>query len=167
MNPAGKSDKNVAMLRTSESAFTLVEVLFGALFVAILFISFFAALNFGALTTRMSREDLRATQILVSHMEGIRLFRWDQLTDTNLLPRTFTDYFSPDTASDSSITDKGITYNGTITVTNASLNPSATYSTNIYQITVQVQWSHGSVMCTRQMAAYQAMNGVQNYVLKN
>lgn len=149
------------MRHTGECAFTLVEVLFGALFVAILFISFFAALNFGALTTRMSREDLRATQILVTHMEGIRLFRWDQLTDTNLLPRTFTDYFSPDAA------DKGITYNGTITVANASLNPSATYSTNMYQITVRVRWSHGSVICTRQMAAYQAMNGVQNYVFKN
>lgn len=146
---------------TGKSAFTLVEVLFGALLLVILFISFFAALNFGALTTRMSREDLRATQILVTHMEGIRLFRWDQLTDTNLLPPTFTDYFSPNAA------DKGINYTGTITVTNASLNPSATYSTNMCQITVQVQWSHGGVICTRQMAAYQAMNGVQNYVFKN
>lgn len=161
MKSACHSRDQVAMRRTGECAFTLVEVLFGALFVAILFISFFAALNFGALTTRMSREDLRATQILVTHMEGIRLFRWDQLTDTNLLPRTFTDYFSPDAA------DKGITYNGTITVANASLNPSATYSTNMYQITVRVRWSHGSVICTRQMAAYQAMNGVQNYVFKN
>lgn len=161
MNPPGKMDNRVATPRPSESAFTLVEVLFGALFMTILFISFFAALNFGALTTRMSREDLRATQILVSHMEGIRLFRWDQLTDTNLLPPTFTDYFSPDVA------EKGITYNGTITVTNASLKPSATYSTNMYQITVQVQWTHGSVICTRQMSTYQAMNGVQNYVFKN
>src|SRR5579864_1870073 len=66
----------VATRSTGESAFTLVEVLLGVLFVAILFISYFAALNFGALTTRLSREDLRATQILVTHMEGIRLFRW-------------------------------------------------------------------------------------------
>lgn len=161
MKTACNSGNRVATRGTGESAFTLVEVSFGALFLAILFVSFFAALNFGALTTRMSREDLRATQILVNHMEGIRLFRWDQLTDTNLLPRMFTDYFSRNAA------DKGIAYNGTITVTNASLHPSATYSTNMYLITVQVKWTHGSVICTRQMAAYQALNGVQNYVFKD
>ena len=150
----------VEQCRTGQSAFTLVEVLFGALFLVILFTSYFAALNSGVYITRVSRENLRATEIMVSHLEGIRLFRWDQLTDTNLLPRTFTDYFSPNATNG----QKGTVYSGTVTVSNPTMSPPATYSTNIYAITVQVQWTRGSVTYTRQMSGYQAMNGMQNYV---
>src|ERR1044071_1652450 len=93
--------------RSSEKAFTLAEVLVAVGVIAVLFVTLYIAMAFGFAVTRSERENLRATQILVERMEGFRLFTWDQLSDTNLNPLTFTkDYYPLATGSQS----KGITY---------------------------------------------------------
>jgi hypothetical protein len=109
---------------------------------------------------RGARENLRATQIMVNRMEGIRLFTFDQLSDTSLLPRDFTEYYY---ASDTN--NPGIAYTGVVTVVPAALSsPASSYSTNMYKVTVSLTWQSVGPVQTRQMSTYCARWGVQNYV---
>jgi hypothetical protein len=116
-----------------------------------------------------SRENMRATQIMVSQLESLRLCTWssDQLFNPNVVPTTFTDSFYPLGLFGS--TNYGITYSGQITIrTNFTLNPPATYSNNLAWVTISVSWTTVSGGATnvhnRSMDTYIAKYGVQNYV---
>jgi len=141
-------------------AVTVMSIIFAALFNGIR--STFALID-------ASRENLRATQVLVSRLEGLRLCAWnqDQLFSTNVVPPTFTDTFYP--LGLQGTTNYGTTYYGTITVTtNFALNPPATYSNCLALITIGVTWTsqQGNVtnIHTRTMTTFAAKYGVQNYV---
>src|SRR5439155_23176520 len=111
---------------------------------------------------------LRATQIMVERLEGLRLFNWDQLVSSNMVPASFTNYYYPLATENES---KGITYRGYMVVTNADLSPSATYSTNMRAVIVTVYWTNyngkKSIVNSRSMSTYTAAYGVQNYVFAN
>src|SRR5215469_3933906 len=103
---------------SSQSAFTLMEVAVSLAIVAVLFASYLTSIGWGMTMTRMQRDNLRATQLLVSHMEGIRLYSWSQLTDNTLLPTNFTDYYFPASTNG----NLGTQYTGTVSVAAASLS---------------------------------------------
>jgi len=118
----------------------------------------------GFALTQGSRENLRATQIMLEYMEGIRLYNWDQLTQSNWIPSTFVRYYYP-LADTNSGESQGIPYYGTVTiVTNPVLNPTAVYSANMASITVNVNWTNAGYPHGRTMTTYVARNGIQNYV---
>lgn len=158
-----------------ERAFTLVEVLVAAAIGAIIFTSLYIGIanSFSLLNT--ARANLRATQILVSRMEGLRLCAWgngtnqvSQLFNTNIVPTTFTDYFYPQGINGQS-GNYGTAYTGTITIaTNITLNPPASYSPNMARVTISVSWVDGIAgqtnVHTRSMSTYIAQYGIQNYV---
>ena len=142
--------------------FALVEVVVAVVLVAILFVTLYVGISVGFAVTRAERENLRATQIMLERMEGIRLFTWDQLLDASKNPPMFTNYFYPPGLAQSS---SGVQYNGQMIVTtNLVLSPPATYSTNLRMVTVQVQWISGNLTRTRSMSTYVGRNGVQNYI---
>ena len=144
-------------------AFTLVEVIIAVAVMSVMFVSLYLGIAFGFRVSRSERENLRATQIILERMEGIRLFRYDQLTDTNLNPPTFSKTYYPDASGGLS---QGITYNGTVTVTtNITLDPAASYSANMGEITVQLSWVSEGVPRTRSISTYASMNGIQNYIV--
>ena len=145
-------------------AFTLVEVVFGVAIIGITFVSLYAGMSGGFAVTQLSRENLRATQIILERMEGVRLYNWDQLCYSNMIPNRFTNYYYPLAITGES---KGIVYHGTMTVTNATLNPSATYGDEMRQVIVTVNWESGGVPRARTMTSYSARNGMQNYVYSN
>ena len=147
----------------SQRAFTLVEVIIAVAVMSVMFVSLYLGIAFGFRVSRSERENLRATQIILERMEGIRLFRYDQLSDTNLNPATFTKTYYPDASSGQS---QGITYNGTVTVTtNITLDPAANYSANMSKITVQLNWISEGVPRTRSITTFASMNGIQNYIV--
>jgi hypothetical protein len=113
---------------------------------------------------KSSRENLRATQIILNRMEGVRLFNWDQLSDTAKLPTTFTESYDPSSTNGNT----GTVYNGTMTVTTPVMNPPATYVSNgVRQITVTLSWNSGGMNHTRTMSTYVSKFGAQNYVFAN
>jgi len=144
-----------------QRAFTLTEVMVGVALMAMAFVSLYLGLSTCFGLTTVTRENLRATQILLERMEGIRLYNWDQLQDTALLPRTFTNYFYPLATGSQS---KGITYTGSVSVVTATLNPPSTYSSDVKKITVAIGWTSGKVHRLRQMSTFCARNGAQNYI---
>src|SRR5690349_13828398 len=88
--------------KSAVQAFTLVEVLVAAVIGAIMFTTLYAGISNSFTILNTSRANLRATQIMLSRMEGARLCAWgngtnqvSQLFDTNIISPNFTDYFYP------------------------------------------------------------------------
>lgn len=168
----------------SQRGFTMVEVLMAAGFAAIILAAVFAAIStsFGILT--VTRQNLRATQIIVSRLEGLRLEAWDQtnqlqeLFNTSYVPQTFTEYFYP--AGLNNTTNEGIQYNGTMTVsqlTNTTLQTAVfgatvpNYATNMALVTVTLSWTNSAsglsaqgTVHVRSMSTLVSEYGIQNYV---
>src|SRR5438445_3463686 len=73
----------------------MIEVIVSLGLVALVLTSLYAGVTMSFFTIDASRQDLRATQILLERMEGIRLFNWNQLVYSNMIPATFTNYYYP------------------------------------------------------------------------
>lgn len=130
----------------------------------IFFLAFFAMMGTGFNIVRGGRENLRATQIILNRLEGLRLFTWEQLIYSNsFAPTNFTELYYP-----SGTNNQGITYTGTMRVTTPTMSPAATYSTNMMkQVTIQLSWRSAGVNHTRSMSTYVSKYGAQNYIFAN
>jgi hypothetical protein len=151
-------------VRRGENASTFIETLVGTSIMAIMFASLYTAMSSGFSMVSVARENLRATQIMLNRMEGLRLYNWNQLVYSNMIPTTFTENFYPLGSSGNT----GITYYATMSITNLTLDPPATYDAGMMrQVTVQVRWTSGGIERTRQMSTYVSEYGVQNYLYNN
>jgi len=151
--------------RRAELAATLVEVAVGSAVLGLVFISLFGGMSMTTAQTKIAREDLRATQIMLERLEGLRLFDWNELLYSNsLCPPTFTNSFDP---VGSSSGHGGMTYYGTVLITNVPFSPAPSYSNQLRSITVAVTWTNLGGAHNRSMTTYQAQYGMQNYVFNN
>ena len=134
--------------RVSQIAYTLTEVVICVALIVVLFVALYGGMSTGFAVTQASRENLRATQIMLEYMEGVRLYNWNQLVYSNWIPQTFTrDYYPLATSNES----RGVTYYGSIYVTNANMSPSASYSDNLRAVIVTVNWTNTGGPHTRTM----------------
>jgi prepilin-type N-terminal cleavage/methylation domain-containing protein len=153
--PEGNMNRAVA-------GFTLIEVVVASLIGSIIFASIYGCFLWGFRTVQVTRENLRATQILAKHLETIRLCTYTQLTDTNYSPSTFTDYYDP---TDQSTGGGGAVYSGTYSATTpASGTLPDGYRTNMLLITVEVTWNSCGIQHNRSMQTYVAQKGIDGYV---
>jgi len=127
-------------------------------------VSLYAGIAYGFTVTRASREDLRATQVMLEVVEGIRLCNWDQANSTNTIPTTFIRAYQPAVGNQP---QSGVIYRGTISVGNVDLNPTPTYANRLRQVHVEVRWNSGGQERIRAMTTLLSMNGLQNYVFVN
>jgi len=150
------------------SGYTLVEVICAVFIAAIAASALFAGFANGFAILRTTRENLRATQIMMQKTEAIRLYTWQQLTQANN-PGTFTEYYFPAVTGTNS---PGTVFGGTITTTDPATNipNTAAYKANVHLITITVVWTNfnGSkrVVHSRQMQTLSAKNGMQNYLAR-
>jgi hypothetical protein len=145
-------------------AYAMIEVLMGVAIMGVMFVSLYGGMSSGFAVTQLARENLRGTQIMLERMEGIRLYNWNQLVFSNMVPTTFTNYYYPLATNGES---KGIVYYGTMTITNQGLNPSVTYSDLVRTIVVSINWTNSMIPRSRSMSTIVAKNGIQNYVYNN
>ena len=148
----------------SNSAFTVAEVVVAVAVVGIAFVSLYGGIFFSFRVTRAERENLRATQVILQRMEGIRLFNWNQITNLALNPSVFYEQYIPAAAG---VPAGGVVYTGRVEVASVALDPPATYSASMKKITVTVTWNSGNVDHIRRASTYVAKDGVQNYVYSN
>jgi len=141
-------------------AFTLIETLVAMGVVGIMVGVLYTAITLGFSSIRTSRENLRATQIMVEKMEVIRLLNWDQAVVTNVLPATFVAYYDPIGATNGK--GPGVTYTGTIEV--KQFPTAKTYQPEMREVTVQVDWVTGGLKHSRKLKSHVAHYGIQNYV---
>jgi hypothetical protein len=111
----------------------------------------------------LSREDLRATQILMQKMEAVRLFTWSQLSNA---PIAFVERYDPlETSSGSA----GAVYSGVLAVGPASGIPDTlSYWSKLRLVTATVYWTNFSggkrIVRSREMQTLVARYGLQNYI---
>jgi hypothetical protein len=109
---------------------------------------------------QVTRENLRATQIVVQRMEAIRLASYTALASPASYPTNYTDYYAPGGANGTAGTPYTITY--TWKPAPSALPP--TWRSNIALVTVAASWTSGNVQRTRSMQTYVARYGIQRYV---
>src|SRR6267154_661857 len=131
----------------SERAFTISEVVVAVAVLTIISLGFYTALSSGFGILQASRENLRATQVMMQKLEGIRLCTWSQLSNF-----TFSEPYNPLASTNSA----GVNYAGNVTIgpaTNLTSNPS--YQTNMCLVTVSLGWTNSNrgnpIPHTRQM----------------
>jgi hypothetical protein len=90
-------------------------------------------------------------------METMRIKSWNELTNGVDVASTFTEDFYP-----RGVTAKGLTYYGTLKITETELDTN--YKDDVRLIIVTVQWTNASVARVREMRTYVAHEGMQNYV---
>ena len=142
----------------------MIEVIMGVALTGFMFVSLYGGISSSFAVTQLARENLRGTQIMLERMEGIRLYNWDQLCYSNMIPATFTNYYYPLATNGQS---KGIVYSGNMIVTNSSLSPWASYGDKMRTITVSISWTNSNIPRSRSISALVSKNGVQNYVYNN
>ena len=141
----------------------------GAAVMTVVFVTIFGVMTMGMFISGTSRENLRATQIMVDKMEGIRLYSPTQLTNTTFLLQSFTNWFSEtNNLGLPNVQGYGVMYTGTITIAPVSFTTS--YSSNMQQVTVNIGWvsgGQGNIAHTRSMSTFYANQGLYNYVWTN
>jgi type II secretory pathway pseudopilin PulG len=146
------------------AAFTIVEVMVGVVILGLAIVSLFALLSGGFAMVRFNRDNLRATQIMLNRVEGLRLYNWEQLT-TGMVPTNFSEYYYPLGTTNS---NQGTLFSGRVDIANAVQSPSSTYSSTMMRsVTVRITWSSGKLQHTRQMTTYVSQYGLQNYLFSN
>lgn len=134
-----------------------METMIAVCIAGLMFLTLYAGFSSGFAILQLSRENLRGTQILQEKLETIRLYSWDQLTNTSFIPGTFVENFYP-----AGQTNVGISYTGIVTVASAPI--SETYSNDLRLVTVQLQWTSAKVLRKRDMATFVSRYGLQNYI---
>ena len=141
-------------------------------------------MTYGLARTAITREEMRATQVMLEKMEQLRLYTWEQVnynydpddpedpTDPFdpddphdiadepvefLIPTTFKEPFTP------GLTNAGdLQYYGTFVITNVPMTE--VYSNSLRLITVSVTWTNGNKVKTRSMQTFFAKYGLQNNI---
>lgn len=152
---------NIKLAASKNSAYTLAEVMVAILILAIMMGSLYGGFSTGFSVIQVTRENLRATQIMLERMETIRLYRWDQITTANYIPKTFTNYYYPDGLANGSA---GVAFTGSVAIANMPISIPSAYTNNMRQISVSIGWKSGKTWRKRDMNTYVARYGLQNYV---
>ncbi|MFM1768326.1 MAG: hypothetical protein RJA22_855 [Verrucomicrobiota bacterium] len=141
--------------------FTLVEAAVAMALAGVLFVGLYASLAWGFASLRLTRENLRATQILTEKMETIRLYNWEQLTVvSNFLPTTFTATYYP--PGETNKYGTGTIYSGTLRVSPVAYGTN--YDDDLRKITVEVVWITGGLRRQRSLSTFASQYGMQNYI---
>jgi hypothetical protein len=143
------------------AGFTLAEVIVSTLVLAISGAAICLGISSGFSFIHTTREDLRATQILVQKIEAVRLCTWSQLTSFS-----FQEPYDPLRAAHHS---DGAVFLGRVSINPAGSIPNtATYSPNMRLVTVSLSWTNynGSkpIAHFRQMQTQVARYGLQQYL---
>lgn len=147
-------------MRGSESAFTLVEVMVGISLMAVMGVALYTGIGVAFSQLRLSRENLRATQILEGKMEIVRQYNWDQVVNLpGFIPSTFTESFFADNPTNA---PSNFIYTGTVIVTNAPITE--TYSNDLKMIKISLTWNSGGITHQRQATTFVSQYGLQRYV---
>jgi type II secretory pathway pseudopilin PulG len=145
-------------LATKQGGTTLVDVIMAVAVIGIMSAGLVGSLCYGFYTMGMTRENQRATQIMLETVETIRLFNWDQVNTPGFIPSTFTGVYDPQ----ADVGSQGITYYGTIQTN--SVNIGSTINSNVMMMTVSLDWTNRSIPHHRTLSTLIAKDGIQNYV---
>ena len=143
-----------------------METVFAIGVSGIVFAAVFAGFYSGFSIVDVSRENLRATQILVEKTEMLRLYNWQQINNgwcgnpfiaTNAsVPSNFIARYFDGTVN------SGVIYTGTVNITFVPITE--TYTSDLRQVTVRLDWTSKKAKRSRSVTTYVSRYGLQNYI---
>src|SRR5262245_42624606 len=143
------------------SGFTLVETIVATMVAAIMLSAHYLAFASGFALMTVTREDLRASQIMLQRMESVRLSSYSQLTNATTFPPSVTPYYDEKGQTNGS---GGVAYTVTHQIASSLGSLPPAYRSNVTEVTVGVSWKSGAATRSRSMRTYVARYGVQRYV---
>jgi hypothetical protein len=153
----------------TQRAYTITEVVVATFVLGVLTVSLFGAFSSGIALVQMSRENLRATQILTQKMEALRLLTWTQAANPSVATPVFSEWYVPSTTGGQGF---GTLYHGVVDISPAPESIPADYRDAMRLVTVTLYWTnylHGSsspIVRSRQMQTQVARYGMQNYICR-
>lgn len=145
-------------LRARNAAFSLIETAMGMAVIGLGMATLFSGIGFGFFTMKMSRENLRATQVMLEKAETLRLYSWSQITNSSYIQTNFTARYDPRGTTG----NQGVTYSGTVTIERPSLTTD--YNDDMRLVTVRVNWKSGELQRTRNFRTLVSRYGMQDYI---
>src|SRR5215212_9097067 len=80
-------------------AFSMIEALIAMAVCGLMFVGLYGGISSSFSNIRLSRDNLRGTQVLLEKMEVIRLLTWDQINSNGFLATTFSAPLFPSLSS--------------------------------------------------------------------
>jgi len=148
--------------RAPAAGFTLIETVMATLLAGIMLPTLYAGLAAGFSIIKATRENLRATQVIVQRMEAVRLVSYKTLPTA--FPTNVTEYYNPCGQTNGT---GGAVYTVTYNCVPAPNTLPPSYRSNMMLVTVTAAWNSGNVQRARSMQTYVARYGVQRYVSGN
>ncbi len=148
----------------SAAAFSLVEATVGLALLAVVCLALYSGLSSTTFSVRLSRENLRATQIMAEKLDTIRLYGWNQLINPSYIPRTFTAPFYPhdQLPPDLQKAHGNVIYQGEIHIDPAPVEE--VYGADLRLVTVTLKWQTGDVERNRTMSTLVSRYGLHKYI---
>ena len=151
-------------------AYTFVEVMVAVAVVGVMVVSLYLCIATSFSIIQQTRENLRASQIMMQRVETVRLYTWDQLRNVTVPARfqtNFTEVYDPLSVTNG--TGGGVVYAGGVSVTvPPPVLAGITYRSNVALVSVTIRWTNlnGSVKLphVRQFQTLVAKSGMQKYV---
>ena len=160
MNLIGQACSKGGANKSNRQGFTLIEIMMGVIILALAIVSLFALLTSGFAMVQLNRDNLRATQIMLNRIEGLRLYNWGDVTSGSV-PTDFTETYSGIIG-----TNQGTVFTGHMDISPAIQSPASTYSSTMMRsVTVRITWTSGQLQHSRQMTTYVSQYGLQNYII--
>jgi len=139
----------------------------------VMVVSLYLGISASFAIIQRTRENLRATQLLVQRVETVRLYTWDQLLNkgaTASFQTNFTDIYDPLSVTNGM--GGGVTYHGNIQVTApppvSVLPASVSYRGDVALVSVSLRWTNQTGTATfphvRQYQTLVAKSGMQRFV---
>ena len=141
-----------------EAGSSLAEVICAVAILGMCAAGLMGAMANGFFGMNLTRENQRATQVLMEQAEMIRLYNWDQVNTPGFIPTSFTTVYDPNNTAGK----KGCTYTGLVTISPVTFT--SNYSMNMRQLTLTLKWNTKGVARTRTLTTLVSKDGLQNYV---
>ena len=150
-----------------EAGETFAKMLVGVAFVGVVVTLLYGAFSVGFPAIQSTRENLRASQIVMQKAEALRLFTWSQVCDTNPHPARL--FVEPKDSPGVSGSSGSVQYAGygsaAVPATGELANASPRH---LRTVTVTVCWTNSDgakpVVHRRDMQARLARNGTPKYI---
>ena len=155
----GKMLPTAVARRPRTAAFSLVELAICVLMAAIVIEGVYKAMATQYKLVQVNTDRLRAEQIVIEKLDVIRLYTWDQVTNSSVLSRAFTATFN----NTNSVANSSNVFSGTVMVANLPTS-GASYSANLVKVTVQVTWTNSLGALTSSASTYVSQYGLHNYI---
>ena len=145
---------------TRASGFTLAESMVAVAMGAVLLTALYGGITFSYGTIKLSREDLRATQVLVEQMEKLRLTPYANLGNfTTNIP-----FGNGSTGAFYTISIATAAPTASDLVSPGVSNPQVYYTDSMLRITATATWTNSNIQRTRILQTFAAKKGIQGYI---